>query len=677
MNKSHWILWYSVACLVGCCFTFGAEIASAAPYGVASDDLTQLDLESLMQLEVTSVSRKEESVLGASAAIYVITAEDIAHSPATTIPQLLRYVPGLQVAEIDTGQWAVSARGFNTVFANKLLVMIDGRSIYTPLFSGVFWDSHDVVLEDIERIEVIRGPGAVMWGANAVNGIINIITKKAKDTAGVLVSALGGNEERGTGVLRYGTSIDDHSAIRVYSKYRNIDSGQFVASNDDSYSDLEDVRGGFRYDYIEGRNNVLVSGELMRGDPQNNSLVFPSNPPSVHQAFERGSYTGGSLLGRWTRELSSSDSLSTQMFFDREARDDLVLKSTVNILDYELNYRTTVAEIHNFVFGANYRWMEDALDSTETVFFPKDSRQVSRASLFAQDEIGLFEKSLLLTVGAKLEYQDFVGLEPQPNIRAAWRISPVDTIWAAASYASRLPSRSENDVIVSQGVASSADAVSIYRAFGNTGVRSEHVAAFELGYRSELTHWISVDVASYYNRYRDLSTVSAGMPSIIGMAGTIPIAEVPLNFGNAGDAESLGLELSTVVSPAKWISIQSGANIMDIDYNYPTGAQEGAGGGVQGSDPRHQIFARVKVLPLEEFDVIAQARYVDSLPAFHISSYIQGDLRLAYRPWRGIELSLNGNNLFDQHQREFVPQGVIAPPAYIERSVWGALQVKF
>jgi iron complex outermembrane receptor protein len=651
-----------------------ASPVAAQPQGAA--ELAELELETLMDLEVTSVSRKTESIREAAAAIYVITKEDIAHSPATSLPELLRQVPGLQVSQIDGNSWAVSARGFNGLFANKLLVMIDGRSVYTPIFSGVFWDSKDMLLEDIERIEVIRGPGAVMWGANAVNGIINIITKSAHETKSGLVTALGGNQQQGTFGARYGTSLGEKGAIRLYGKYRNVDGNQAVADGSDGNDGIEDARGGFRYDYAGENDRVLVSGEAMRGAPEGSATIFTTSPPSVAQDTRRQDYVGGNFLATWARSLEGGDSFSTQFFFDREDRDDLVTKSKVSILDCELNYQFGLGESHSFVTGLNYRWMHDELDGTDSARFDPMTRQVNRASLFLQDEIELASQELFFTLGAKLEYHDFSGVQPQPSAKLSWRVDPKHTLWLSTSYASRLPSRAENDVFAVQSINFAPDLTTIIAAEGDSSTDSEHVTAMELGYRGTVAESLTLDVTSYYSHYRDISNLRLGEPSVIGFEDGKPLVLVPLSFESGGEAEAFGLELAATLALSKRLSAQIGANFLDIDYRY-NGGLEGAGGGAQGADPRHQAHLRFTYQPLESVDVVLQSRYVDSIPAFVIDSYVEGDLKVAYRPVDSLEISLSGTNLFNAAHREYNTLSIFSPEAAIERSYWAGVQIRF
>ena len=651
-------------------------IAQSGANADGKADLSEMDLESLMNLEVTSVSRQEESLRDATAAIYVITAEDIERSPATSLPELLRQVPGLQVSQTDGNSWAVTARGFNSGFANKLLVMIDGRSIYTPIFSGVFWDSKDVLLEDIERIEVIRGSGAVMWGANAVNGVISIITKSASATKGGLVTAMGGDEQRGTIGVRYGTELGEKGAIRLYGKYRNVDGNQLASDGSQGYDGLEDGRGGFRYDYSGAVDQVLVSGEMMRGSRQSTNTMFSVIPPESRDESRRGNYQGAHLLARWGRSLTGGDSLSSQFFVDREDRDDLVIKSEVTILDYELNYQFGLGESHNFIAGSNYRWTTDRLDGTDSASFDPEDRQMTRASLFLQDEIELVDSTFFVTLGGKLEYHDFSGFEPQPHVMARWRINSDHTLWASSSYSARIPSRAENDVFTVQSIVQADKATSVIAVEGNTETDSEHVTTVELGYRASPTSNWSFDLVTYYNSYRDISSVELGDPALAGFDGERPVLLVPLEFKNNGKATAYGVELATNLSFSKQVTAQLGGNFMDIDYDYGSGA-EGGGGGLQGSDPRHQAHLRLTYQPLESVDVIAQTRYVDSLRALGIDSYVEGDLRIAYRPCSAVELSLNGTNLFNPAHREYNTQAIKSPDVAIQRSVWAGLRVHF
>ncbi len=413
-----------------------AALVAVAPYAAAGAetpadvDFTALSLEELMDVEVTSVSKRPQRLADAAAAIFVITQEDIRRPGATNIPELLRMVPGVEVARIDANKWAVSVRGFNARFSNKLLVLIDGRSVYSPLFSSVFWDIHDLVLEDIERIEVIRGPGATMWGANAVNGVINIITRSAKDTQGALLSGGGGTEQRAFGTARYGGRIGDNLYYRGYVKAAKLDDGA-LASGDDGADGFHQSRSGFRLDWEPRDEDTLtLAGDLYRLDNGTTDASHPLFvPPYLSTWDDRGKAEGGSILANWSRHLSA----------------DAGLCGSADVIEADLQHDFSPLSGHRLVWGLGYRYTHTASDSTLYMRPSPANRSESLFSAFVQDEISLITDQLSLTLGSKFEHNDASGFEVQPTARLLWTPSPNHSLWAAVSRAVRTPSVSERD----------------------------------------------------------------------------------------------------------------------------------------------------------------------------------------------------------------------------------------
>jgi iron complex outermembrane receptor protein len=411
-------------------------------------DLAVASLEDLMNIEVTSVSKKEEKLFQTAAAVYVITQDEIRRSGLTSIPELLRLVPGVTVARIDGTKWAISARGFNGRLANKLLVLIDGRSVYSPETSGVYWEVQDLLLEDIERIEVIRGPGGTLWGANAVNGVINIITKRAEDTQGVLVTAGGGSEERGFGSFRYGARMGEHADYRVYGKYfKRI--GLVDALGRSANDGQQALRAGGRVDWtLTDRDELTLQGDIygtrLRETP---TVVSPDNPFAPF-ANRPGEFTGGHVLGRWTRAFSKRSDLALQVYYDRFDRDLFDLADHINTFDVDLQHHVALGQQHDVVWGLGYRLVSHEAhgDSATPIHFNPARKTAHLFSGFAQDEITLVKDRLRLMVGAKLEHNQFSGFEAQPSIRVSWTPSSKQAVWAAVSRAVRTPVRSEQDI---------------------------------------------------------------------------------------------------------------------------------------------------------------------------------------------------------------------------------------
>ncbi len=472
------------------------NIQGAAQDGAPAEvnRLLDLSLEELMELKVTSLAKKPVSLARSPAALTVITAEEIRRSGLTTIPEVLRLVPGIDVAQIDANKWAISSRGFNGRFANKLLVLIDGRTVYSPVFTGVYWDVQDMLLEDIERIEVIRGPGGTLWGANAVNGIVNIITKHAKDTQGGLAQAGAGDQERGLGALRYGGKMGEDVHYRFSGKYFSRD--DFVtAREDDAHDQWHMVRGTFRLDWdTSERDELMLQGAIYDGEADETGILTSLTPPSVLSATDTTELSGGHALLRFTHRQSDASEWVVQAYFDRAERfDDALGPIDVDTYDLDFQHRFPTGEHHELTWGLGYRRVEDDLPDAFTVSFDPLSRGVDLWSAFVQDEIILME-DLRLTLGSKFEHNDYSGFEFQPSARALWEVRPQHILWGAVSRAVRTPSRAESDFRVN--VAASPGPVSpvLVSILGNPDVEAEELFAYELGYRGWLTSQMYIDL---------------------------------------------------------------------------------------------------------------------------------------------------------------------------------------
>jgi iron complex outermembrane receptor protein len=489
------------------------SMAEDAPeVDLSHPDLLQLSLEDLRKIKVTTVSRKSESLSGAPAAIYVIRQEDIRRSGINSIPELFRTVPGMEVAQANSHQWAVTVRGFNSVFATKLLVLMDGRSIYTPTFSGVYWEEADTILEDIDRIEVIRGPGATLWGANAVNGVINILSKPANETQGTLISGGGGMEERGFGTVRYGDQLAHNVFYRVYGKYSNRD--EFTLTDGRGASDdWWRTQSGFRLDwYPSEADTATLQGDYYFGEVNGQvfrllSLPFGAFPTQFH-----GHGEGANVLGRWTHRTSEQSDLSAQVYFDRTDRDFGLGSEVRETFDFDAQHRFPIGPRHEIVWGAGYRYSAD--EETQTPDFrltdPKIGLQLFSA--FAQDEVTLVSDRFKLTLGAKIEHHDFTGFEWQPSARLAWTPHERHAFWAAVSRAVRTPSRSERTVsfYLEPPVPFSDIRLPILaQARGNPDFGSEDLISYEAGYRVQAHQRLTLDAAAFYNVYDHVAAATA------------------------------------------------------------------------------------------------------------------------------------------------------------------------
>jgi iron complex outermembrane receptor protein len=642
-------------------------------------DLTELSLEELMNLEVTTVARKEQKLSEAAAAIFVITQEDIRRSGATHIPEALRMVPGLDVARIDANKWAITARGLNARFANKLLVLVDGRSVYNPLFSGVYWDVQDPLLSDVERIEVIRGPAGTLWGANAVNGVINIITKSAKDTQGGLVNAGGGNEERGFGDVRYGGKLGG-AYYRVYAKYFNEDNFA-TASGQDAHDAWDVGRGGFRVDWdIAYHDSLTVQGDYYRGD-FGDQVTIPSLAPPFEQTIV-GDFpmVGGNFLGRWKHLFSDTSGMALQFYYDRTERKDAVHREIRDTLDLEFQHRFALGRRQEIVWGLGYRFTVDDLRGSAFVSFDPASRADHLFSAFVQNELTLVDRRLRLTLGSKFEHNDYTGFEVQPNARLLWTPGGPHTIWAAVSRAVRTPSRFEDDVRVTLAAfpgpspACPAPLCEVV-AFGDRDVKAESLLAYEVGYRVLPTPWLSLDLAAFYNIYDDLRTSEPGVP-FFESRPPAPRLVFPFRTANRMDGEIYGVELATNWAVTDRWRLGLGYSWLQVQLHRDPSSSDAAAENAEGDSPEHQFKVRSYLdLPYRlQFDVALY--YVDKLANRQVPSYTRVDARLAWHPTEALEVSLGLQNLFDDRHREFGPS-LLVNPTEIERSVYGKITWRF
>ncbi len=408
----------------------------------AEPDLTTLQIEDLMNVDVTSASRKEQKLSEVPAAVFVITKEDIQRSGATNIPDLLRMVPGLEVAQINPSTWAISARGFNGQYSNKLLVLIDGRTVYTPIFSGVFWDAQDVALDLIERIEIIRGPGAAIWGANAVNGVINIISKNARDTQSGIATASGGTLEHGSGGVRYGGLIDGHGAYRIFAD--GFEMGHFLTpDHQNGQDDWHRFHGGFRVDAdISGKDSVAIEGEAVRGNAGEMDDSIVSISPPVNAVLDlRNVFSGWSVLAQWNRVMSPRSETSLQAYFDRSNRGNGTYNIGLNTLDLDFQHHVNWGSRQDLVWGLGFRTNSDHTTPTLRVAFTPPNLTTHNFNAFVQDEIAVRRNRLYLTLGTKFEHNYYNGFNLQPTARIRWTPDDQDTFWAAISAAQSTPSR--------------------------------------------------------------------------------------------------------------------------------------------------------------------------------------------------------------------------------------------
>lgn len=600
-------------------------IVEAAAQEAVRTSLADLSLEELSNIEITSVSRRAQRLSDAAASIFVITGDEIRRAGATSLPEALRLAPNLNVVRVSTYGYTVSARGFTSSSGNKLLVLIDGRSVYTPLFSGVFWDVQDVMLEDIERIEVISGPGSTLWGVNAVNGVINIITRSARDTQGGLVAAGGGNQDR-QGAVRWGGTAGD-IAYRIYAKHSDRDDSETAAGivKDD---DLRHGQVGFRADWTTAAGDRFSAhGNAYRaneGQPPPGMIVTGAPIP-----LDRISLSGANLLALWTRPLSGGGELQVQAYYDRTER---VVRpqfsETLDIVDVQVQHASRPFASHAVVWGAQYRTSRDRVDNSEFIAFLPARTTQQWTSLFAQDEIALRD-DLHLTLGARLERNDYTGNEFLPTGRLAWKVADDHLLWGAATRTVRAPARLDRDSFVPGNPP--------FLLVGGPDVRSEVAKVYAIGYRGRPSARTSLSATVFKADYDHLRTQEVRL--------------VPLQvfFASGMEGETSGIELwGTFEATPRW-RLSAGYTNLDVRLRLKPGSNDTAGLAVEGHDPEHRALLRSSLdLPHGiEFD--ATVRHVSALSNPDVPAYTAFDARIGWSPRRDLELSIHAQNLFDSH----------------------------
>jgi iron complex outermembrane receptor protein len=658
-----------IALIVGSLVALPAFANSPDPGSL--DALKRMSFEELMNVEVTSVSRTEESLFDAAAAVAVVTRDVIRRSGATTLPDALRLVPGLHVGQQMSSAWAVSARGFSSITSEKLLVLSDTRSIYTPLFSGVLWDVQDYLLEDVERVEVIRGPGATLWGSNAVNGVINITTRSARDTHGTYLEAGGGTFDRGWAAARYGAETDGGVHYRVFGKYRARAGTEHLMPETDD--DWNFAHAGFRTDWDgSGDDSFTVQGDVYSGE-------IGQLHPAVTIIGRQGpqgeldvDVSGGNLLGRWRRQASDTSDTQLRVYYDYSYRDDPSYEDTLQTFDVDFQNRFLAGERHEITWGAGYRLTSNENRSGGIFAVDPETSDDQLLSGFIQDQISLAD-AVRLTLGTKLEDNDFSGFEVQPSIRVTWTPSATQALWSAISRAVRVPTRLERDIAIEAAPPGSNPTALL---LGNPEYDSEELIAYEAGYRWRALPNLSFDVALFYNDYQSLASLELATPYVEPSGRVV----FPITNQNLTTGYTRGAELLVAWSPrSNWHLTGSYTHVhMSLT---PNGADLNRGEWLETSTPRSMAGLRSLLTLAERFELDAQLRYqsaIDAIPVAvtpensRVDDYVELDVRMGWRMSEQWDVSLVGQNLLHDEHAEFGPvdqRGNLERAAYLKVSV--------
>ncbi len=626
---------------------------------LAADEpqLSKLSLEQLGRIEVTSTTKEPEEVWRTPAAVFVLTREDIRRSGATSLAELLRLVPGVEVARIDSDTWSIGMRGFGSRLSKSVLVLIDGRSVYTPLFGGVYWEDQDTLLADIERIEVTRGPGATVWGANAVNGVINIVTRSARDTHGVLATAEAGTVEHGSAGVRYGGSNNRGLDYRVYAK--GFTRGPEYHPDGRSFDDWRVAQGGFRVDWDSaGRDVVTVQGDLYRGETGQRTSLSTYAPPASATPEGDVDIAGGNLLARWRRSFANGADVQVQGYYDHTHRLEIGFGEDRNAADVDFIHHFKVGGRHDLIWGlgANVA-SSDTIQTVPTVFFAPAHRLDHFLSAFAQDQVAVVPGRFSVTIGSKLLDNNYTGLEVEPSARLAWTPSARTTIWAAATHAVRTPSDIEEGLRFTQLVIPSlptAPGVALYlRLTGDGAFRTETLDGYEGGYRVLVRDQISIDASVFANSYDHLFSAEAGAPLLETTPPPVRLV-APLLFRNGLYGNTQGFEIApTWEATSAWRVTGSYAYLHMAIHARPDSTDTSSATAANGSSPHHQVVVRSLLTLPHGIEIDPTYRYVSALDALGIDGYHTADVRIGWRPTGRLELSLIGQNLLQPHHPEF------------------------
>jgi iron complex outermembrane receptor protein len=628
--------------LLSCCFATSAAAQTSSQSQL--EDLKRLSIEELAETDITGSGRRPEQLEEVAGAVSVITSDDLRRYGVMTLPEALRLADTMHVARVGGPGYAISLRGFNITTANKMLVMIDGRTVYSPVFAGVFWEAQDIVIADIERIEVVRGPGGTLWGANAVNGSIHVITKSAADTRGTFINTAIGTAAAGPFAVRHGGRFGMAGSYRVYGKLRQDDDSELLsgghAGNEHTFGQT-----GFRIESDRaGRNFAIVQGDFFNGDT------------GLGVGVDRSiNWRGANLLARWTHRSTSAGETTVQAYYDYfYRRAELQYRGELHTVDFDTQHQRDIGR-HNLVIGGGYRqYRGDDLGDGPGFFFEPQHRVSHRTNLFGQLQFAA-GNGLFISVGSKVEHNEFTGAELQPMIAGRWTRAQ-QTLWGTIAKAVRVPTRFDTDLRFR--VPNS----SLIALTGTDDFKSESVIAYEVGYRTRVGQRLSIDIAAYDNRYNDLRSQE---PSPVPPG-------IPIRLMNMLNAVTRGVEITSRAQATDWLQVEGGYTHLWKRFTFDPGSNDRSGGRDEANDPRHLFNFRSYVNAGSRFEIDAFFRYVGALPNPAVDGYAALDARVGYRVRPGWELSIVGSNLLHEGQLEFsagTPRQ-LSPRAAMLRSTW-------
>jgi len=660
-------------------------IFNASP-GLSQDstsiDLTDFSLEELLDVEVVSISRKAESVQRAAAAVFVISAEDIRRSGAHSIPEVLRLAPGLNVARISSSSWAITSRGFNSRFANKLQVLVDGRSIYSTMFSGVYWEASPVMLEDIERIEIIRGPGATMWGANAVNGVINIITKKPdQDDPASMVALMTGTKDLYRSAWRVDGGAGEFGSWRLSSQFKKHDS--FTTDAGDEANDAwDEYLARLRWDQQLGeRDNLTVSGHYYQSHMEYQYLDVTPGPPYSQIEEDVMDFRTASFQTIWARELSETSGMKLGLYFSHFDHNQQLLHEIQNIADVDFQHNFNISSNQAVIWGGSWRYHHDHMNGSPAISFNPDSVDGQVFSVFFQDDWSIVPDRLNLILGGKWEYRKETGDQGQPNVRMTWTPTEKTTWWGSVARAVRVPSRINRDIqmdmaMVPPGAMFPGSPTMSTSMIGSDSMKPEELVAFETGFRFKPNGRLSLELVLFLNEYDKLRILEMGEMQPHPIYGP-PIMMMPLEVSNGAGGRTQGGELTANWKPSSGCRFQLAYSYWDFKGAH-VAPHENNGMGRMVT-PKHQVSLRGLFTPAKNWETDFWFRFTDDLMADpeDVTEWNELDLRVAWTPIARLRLTMGGRNLLHDNHQEFIYRNTAPNPTRIERSGYLEFQWNF